>query len=130
MNVRLNYTATKDLTLEMYAQPFVATGVYTDLRELSADPEAENYDDRFQPYTGLTLNSTNDNFKVTELITNSVVRWEYRPGSTLFVVWQHGRQGPGPNESFRQAWHRDYRELFDLHPENTFLVKIAYWLSR
>lgn len=129
-SVRVNYTATKDLTLEMYAQPFVATGVYTDLRELSANPGAEQYDDRFQPYTGLTLDSSNDNFKVTELITNSVVRWEYRPGSTLFVVWQHGREGPGPNQSFRQSWHRDYRELFDLHPQNTFLVKIAYWLSR
>ena len=129
-SVRMNYTATKDLTLEMYAQPFVATGVYTDLREVSATPGAEKYDDRFQPYTGLTLNSTNDNFKVTELITNSVVRWEYRPGSTLFVVWQHGRQGPGPNQAFRQSWARDYRELFDLHPDNTFLVKVAYWLNR
>jgi hypothetical protein len=69
-------------------------------------------------------------FKMTELITNSVVRWEYRPGSTLFVVWQHGRQGPGANDTFRQRWTRDYRALFDLHPENTFLVKVAYWLSR
>jgi hypothetical protein len=130
LSVRMNYTATKDLTLELYAQPFIATGVYTDLRELSADPEAEDYDARFQPYTALTLNSTNDRFKVTELLTNSVVRWEYRPGSTLFVVWQHGRNGPGPNQNFRQSWSRDYRELFDLHPENTFLVKVAYWLSR
>lgn len=129
-SVRMNYTATKDLTLEMYAQPFIATGVYTDLRELSATPDAESYDARFQPYTGLTLNSSNDNFKVTELTTNSVVRWEYRPGSTLFVVWQHGRSGPGPNQNFRQSWSRDYRELFDLHPENTFLVKVAYWLNR
>jgi hypothetical protein len=129
-SVRMNYTATRDLTLEMYAQPFVATGVYTNLRELSADPRAADYDARFQPYTGLTLDSSNDNFKVTELITNSVVRWEYRPGSTLFVVWQHGRSGPDPDQPFRQAWHRDYRELFDLHPENTFLVKVAYWLNR
>jgi hypothetical protein len=59
-----------------------------------------------------------------------VLRWEYRPGSTLFVVWQHGRQGPGPNDTFRQSWMRDYRRLFDLHPDNTFLVKVAYWLSR
>ena len=129
-SVRMNYTATKDLTLEMYAQPFIATGVYTDLRELSGTPDADDYDARFQPYTGLTLNSTNDRFKVANLITNSVVRWEYRPGSTLFVVWQHGRSGPDPDQPFRQSWHRDYRELFDVHPENTFLVKVAYWLSR
>jgi hypothetical protein len=67
---------------------------------------------------------------VTELISNTVVRWEYRPGSTLFVVWQHGRQGPDPNSPFRQSWTRDYQDLLGLHPDNTFLVKVAYWLSR
>ena len=45
---------------------------------------------------------------------NAILRWEYRPGSTLFVVWQHGREGPGPNDTFRQSWTRDYRELFEL----------------
>jgi hypothetical protein len=127
-SMRMNYTATTNLTLELYAQPFVATGVYSDLRELSANPDAESYDARFQPYTGLTNSS--GQFKIKELITNSVMRWEYRPGSTLFVVWQHGRQGPKPNEPFRQSWNRDYGDLFDVHPENTFLVKVAYWLNR
>jgi hypothetical protein len=128
MSMRLNYTMTPDLTFEFYGQPFVATGTYSDMRELSPTPDADSYDARFLPYTAPPSEPTT--FKVTELITNSVVRWEYRPGSTLFVVWQHGRQGPGPNDTFRQAWTRDYRELFDLHPDNTFLVKVAYWLSR
>jgi hypothetical protein len=128
MNVRLNYTMTPDLTLELYGQPFVSTGVYSDFREVSATPGADSYDARFQPYTPPPTEETE--FKVTALITNSVLRWEYRPGSTLFVVWQHGREGPGPNDTFRQSWMRDYRKLFDLHPQNTFLVKVAYWLSR
>jgi hypothetical protein len=128
MNVRLNYTMTPDLTLELYGQPFVSTLVYSDFREISATPDADSYDARFQPYTPPPTARTR--FKVTALITNSVLRWEYRPGSTLFVVWQHGRQGPGPNDTFRQSWMRDYRKLFDLHPDNTFLVKVAYWLSR
>ena len=106
----------------------MATGTYNDVRELSATPDASSYDARFQPYTPPPGSATQ--FKVTELISNSVVRWEYRPGSTLFVVWQHGREGPGPNDTFRQSWTRDYRELFDLHPDNTFLIKVAYWLSR
>jgi uncharacterized protein DUF5916/cellulose/xylan binding protein with CBM9 domain len=128
MSVRFNYAMTRDLTLELYGQPFVATGVYSDFREVSATPDADAYDARFQPYTPPPTEDTR--FKVTELITNSVLRWEYRPGSTLFVVWQHGREGPGPNDTFRQSWTRDYRRLFDLHPDNTFLVKVAYWLSR
>ena len=126
MSVRMNYTMTPNLTFELYGQPFRATGVYSDFRELSATPGADDYEARFQPYTPP---SGNRQFKVTELISNSVLRWEFRPGSTLFVVWQHGRQGPGPDDTFRQSWMRDYRRLFELHPDNTFLVKVAYWFS-
>jgi hypothetical protein len=127
-SIRVNYTVTPDLTLELYAQPFVAEGVYTDIRELSATPDADSYNARFQPYTPPP--SADSSFKVTELLSNSVLRWEYSPGSTLFVVWQHGRQGPPLNSPMRQPWTRDYRELLDLHPDNTFLIKVAYWLSR
>ncbi|MGQ0712838.1 MAG: DUF5916 domain-containing protein [Gemmatimonadaceae bacterium] len=127
MRIRANYTMTPNLTLELYGQPFVATGVYSDFREVSGTPNAADYDARFVAYTPPPSEPTQ--FKVTELITNSVLRWEYLPGSTLFLVWQHGRQGPGPNDTFRQSWMRDYRRLFELHPENTFLVKVAYWFS-
>ena len=68
-------------------------------------------------------------YKVTELRGNAVVRWEYRPGSTLFVVWQQGR-ADFTESQLGQSWLRDYRDLFDLHPNNTFLVKFAYWLNR
>jgi hypothetical protein len=128
MSARLNYTMTPTVTLELYAQPFASTGTYSNVRELSANPRAESYADRFQPFTPPTDAAMQ--FKVTELITNSVLRWEYRPGSTLFVVWQHGRQGPGANNRFDQQWTTDYRELFSQHPDNTFLVKLAYWLAR
>jgi hypothetical protein len=130
MSVRMNYTMTPNLTLELYGQPFRATGVYSDFREISATPDAESYDARFQAYAPPPDESPPTQFKVTEFISNSVLRWEYRPGSTLFVVWQHGREGPGENDTFRQSWMRDYRQLFELHPANTFLVKVAYWFSR
>ena len=68
-------------------------------------------------------------FKYTQLRTNSVVRWEFRPGSTLFVVWAHGRDGSS-TDNMNQSWSQDYRDLFSLHPDNTFLVKLAYWLNR
>jgi hypothetical protein len=128
MNVRMNYTMTPNLTLELYGQPFRATGVYSDFREVGAMPNADDYDARFQSYTPPPERPRQ--FKFTEFISNSVLRWEYRPGSTLFVVWQHGREDPGRHATFRQSWMRDYRELFELHPDNTFLVKVAYWLSR
>jgi hypothetical protein len=127
ISARVNYTMTPNLTFELYARPFRATGVYSNFREVSATPGAEDYDARFRPYTPPPSEDTQ--FKFTALISNSVVRWEFRPGSTLFVVWQHGREGPGPNDTFRQSAVRDYAELFELHPNNTFLVKLAYWFS-
>jgi hypothetical protein len=127
MSARLNYTMTPNLTLELYAQPFVSTGTFSNVRELSATPDADSFNARYQPYTPPP--GTDMSFKVTDLNSNSVLRWEYRPGSTLFVVWQHGRSGD-PRTMGTQSWQRDIRDLFDMHPDNTFLVKVAYWLSR
>jgi len=127
MSTRLNYTMTRDLTFEFYGQPFLATGTYSDFREVSDTPGAADYDDRFDPIEPAANAKTA--FKLRQLRTNAVVRWEYRPGSTLFVVWAHGRQDDS-NQNPGQSWRRDYRELFALHPDNTFLIKVAYWFDR
>ena len=126
MSLRLNYTMTPDLTFEFYGAPFVSTGTYSDFRELSDDPRADNYEDRFQPYTPPSIQTA---FKFTQLRTNAVLRWEYRPGSTMFVVWTHGRQDQD-NGTAHQNWSKDYRDLFAMHPNNTFLIKVAHWLNR
>ncbi len=59
--------------------------------ELSAPPRAARYEDRFAPYA--TPAGTPLGFNVLQLRSNNVVRWEFRPGSTLFAVWTHGRNG-------------------------------------
>jgi hypothetical protein len=127
MNTRINYTMSPNLTFEFYGEPFVATGNYSNLREVSATPGAEKYADRFTPYT--LPDDSPMAFRFTQLRTNSVVRWEYRPGSTLFLVWTQGRQN-SEDRNPDYSWTRDYRELFGLHPNNTFLIKVAYWLNR
>jgi hypothetical protein len=127
MNVRLNYTATPDLTFEFYGEPFVSTGTYSNFREVSATPDAERYADRFVSFTPPA--SARRAFEFSQLRTNAVMRWEYRPGSTLYLVWAHGRQH-SDNQRSDQSWTSDYRELFDRHPDNTFLIKLAYWLNR
>ncbi len=127
LNVRLNYTASPDLTLEFYGQPFVSTGAYTNFREVSATPDANSYEARYQPYVPPA--NTDLGFRSQQLRTNAVLRWEYRPGSTLFLVWAHGRQAFTPEES-RRSWQTEYSDLLDLHPDNTFLIKVAYWLNR
>ncbi|HEX2168474.1 MAG TPA: DUF5916 domain-containing protein, partial [Longimicrobiales bacterium] len=127
MNLRVNYTARPDLTLELYAEPFASTGTYSDVREVSATPRAEEYEARFVPFTAPA--SADLGFNVRQLRTNAVVRWEYMPGSTLFVVWAHGREARQDVPS-EQSWSGEYRELLELHPDNTFLVKVAYWFNR
>jgi hypothetical protein len=127
MNIRVNYTLTPDLTFEFYGQPFATTGTYSNVREVSATPDAEKYADRFKPYAA--PEGTQTEFTYTQLRTNAVVRWEYRPGSTMFLVWAHGRQ-ESATEGSRRSWTRDYQDLFNLHPNNTFLIKVAYWMSR
>jgi hypothetical protein len=126
LNLRVNYTATPDLTFELYAQPFITTGTYTNVREVTS-PYAATYDARYSPYTPPA--GTSLGFDFSQLRSNAVVRWEYRSGSTLFLVWTHGRQAYSDDPSTR-SWGTEYRDLFQLHPENTFLIKVAYWLNR
>ena len=121
---RLNYTATTTLSLQCYAEPFISTGRYFRVREL-ADPRAARYDDRFRPYA---LNTDDASFNVKELHASAVARWEYRPGSTLFVVWTQGRdQDERDRGSFLPV--RDLRNLFSARPNNTFLIKASYWMN-
>lgn len=124
MTGRINYTATPTLSLQVYAQPFVSSGDYTNWRALSATPRAERYADRFVPY------GTTDpgGFNVREFRSNTVVRWEYRPASTLFFVWQQGRNGGDPTRSDFN-FNRDLSGIFDAHPMNTFLVKASFWFN-
>ena len=126
LTARINYTASPDLTFEFYAQPFVSTGTYADVREVSATPEAESYNDRFQPFTPPP--GSQIAFKSSQLRTNTVLRWEYRPGSTLFLVWAHGREA-FTGEEARRSWGQDFRDLFDVRADNTFLIKVAHWFN-
>ena len=129
MTARLNYTFTPNASLQTYLQPFVSKGTYSNVRQLSATPRAASYDNRYAPYldTAVTNNPRQFNFK--QLQSNVVYRWEYNPGSTLFVVWNQGRQGSVGAEGFNK-FQGDVRDLFRLHPANTFLVKVSYWLNR
>jgi Domain of unknown function (DUF5916) len=125
LQARLNFTATPDLTLQVYAEPFVSKGQYSDLREL-ADPRAASYGDRFQPYLA---GGDPGGFNVKQFRSNLVLRWEYRPGSALFLVWQQGREDYEDARGGRTLFG-DLHQLFGAHPNNTFLVKLSYWLDR
>ncbi len=123
---RIDYTIKPNMTLQVYASPFVSKGTYSDLREL-ATPRAAKYDDRYQSPTLLTL-SAPGGFNFKEFRSNVVFRWEYRPGSTLFLVWQQGREDSADLAGTRPLGG-DLRDVFNLRADNTLLVKASYWFS-
>ncbi|HET9011930.1 MAG TPA: DUF5916 domain-containing protein, partial [Gemmatimonadaceae bacterium] len=150
MNTRVNATFSPTLTLELFAQPFLASGHYTNLKEYAAPrtgdvllygrdigTRAEERDSvgkllryRIDPdEAGAAAEFTVDNpdFNIRSLRGTAVVRWEYRPGSTLFFVWTQERSGFDAFGDF--DFRRDRSALFRDRPVNVFQVKASYWLG-
>ncbi len=125
---RLDYTFTPNATLQLYASPFVSKGTYSDVREL-ADPHAVADAARYRPYGDTTVADDPGGFNVQQFRSNLVFRWEYRPGSTLFLVWSQGRDGSFPVEG-SQTFGGDLRQLFAQRSNDIFLIKFSYWFAR
>ncbi|HKJ93859.1 MAG TPA: DUF5916 domain-containing protein, partial [Longimicrobiales bacterium] len=147
LDTRVNWTFTPNLTLQLYAQPFVASGHYSSFREFAAprtldklvygrDAGTITYDDATAAYTvdpdgaGPAAPFTFDNpdFTTTSLRGTAVLRWEYRPGSTLYFVWTQQRAGDDPSGRFDLANARS--ALFSARPTNVFQIKATYWFGR
>ncbi|HKJ02883.1 MAG TPA: DUF5916 domain-containing protein, partial [Longimicrobiales bacterium] len=120
METRLDVTFTPRLSFQLYAQPFISSGDYGDVGSLDA-PEGFT----FTPWDGAT---GNPDFNFRSLRGTAVLRWEYRPGSTLYLAWQQARAdyaaGVGDFD-----FGRDRQALFRARPDNVFVIKVSYWLS-
>jgi hypothetical protein len=125
---RLGYTFTPTTSLQIYASPFVSKGTYSNIREI-AEARATDYEARYRPYTDSTVAAQPTGFNFQQFRSNVVFRWEYRPGSTLFLVWSQGREGSADLEG-RESFRGDMGDLFARRANDTFLVKVSYWLAR
>jgi hypothetical protein len=150
MNTRVNATFTPNLTLELFAQPFLASGRYSELKEYQAPRsgdvfiygkdvgtvvEQRNASGHLVTYTvdpdgagpAAAFDVDNPDFNVRSLRGTAVLRWEYRPGSTVYFVWTQERSG---SDSFGDFdFNRDRSALFRDRPINVFQVKASYWLG-
>ncbi len=152
VQTRLSYTFTPELTLQLYAQPFVSAGSFDRFREV-VDPRAPAFGDRFRTFApgeirlcdgvyevgfgegpcgdaGAASTFADPEFNIKQFRSNAVLRWEYRPGSTLFLVWSQGREQFVNDGSFGLT--RDFGRLFDsafAPSTNVLLLKINYWLD-
>lgn len=120
METRLDFTFTPRLSFQLYAQPFISSGDYGSPASLEA-PRTH----RFVPWTGQVPEL---DFNYRSLRGTAVLRWEYRPGSTLYLAWQQSREdyarGVGDFD-----FGRDHQALFRARPDNVFVVKASWWLT-
>jgi hypothetical protein len=140
-SVRLNWIFTPRLSLEVYAQPLLSSGRYTGFKELARPssyafnsypaPTSTDDPDRIVvdpdgvsgPAQGEEIDDPN--FSLASLRGNAVLRWEYLPGSTLFLVWTQNRSDTETIGTFRTG--RALDRLFGAPGDNIFLVKVSYW---
>jgi len=115
-SVRMNWTFTPRLSLQLYAQPLISSGDYNNYKELA---RAKSY--AFDPY----VTNRSDDFNFKSLRGNAVLRWEYSPGSTLYFVWTQSRSDYENSGNFQ--FNRSVDRLADSRPDNIFLIKASYW---
>ena len=137
LETRADWTVNSRLSLQLYVQPYIASGGYNDYKYLTR-PRAEEYTPltagaiAYEPnsnsYFVRSANGTfgNPNFNFRSVRGSAVVRWEFRPGSALYVVWNENRADEVPNGDFRLR--RDLAALPSALSKDVFLVKVSYWL--
>jgi hypothetical protein len=141
-SLRVNINITPELTFQYWGQPFVASGNYHDYKYIT-NPMADKYTDRFHIYTANQIADNGDGFNIDEnsdgivdyqisyndfnykaFLSNLVIRWEYSPGSSVYLVWSQTRNtadGSGTMDYFDNV-----KDLFGYKPTNVFLVKFSY----
>jgi len=146
MSLRINYTINPNLTIQYWGQPFVSRGRYSNFKSV-IDAQANNFENRFVQYSNSQITLDNDNgiytviednntafsfdkpdFSFVEFRSNLVVRWEYIPGSEIFLVWSQGVTGDGDpaNDLFRNLDN----QILGQEKDNTFLIKATYRFRR
>lgn len=147
LDTRINWTFTPNLTLQLYAQPFIASGDYTSFREFARPRGVEKLDfgedvgevsyaqednrytiDPDGPGAAAPFTLDNPDFTIRSLRGTAVLRWEYGPGSTVFFVWTQQRSGYDPTGTW--DFNSSLSAVLGDRPTNVFQVKATYWLGR
>jgi hypothetical protein len=140
--IRLNWTFTPKLSLQIYMQPLISSGDYKDYKELAQSrtyefnsykiSELEQSKEEFfvdpdgdGPSQGFIISNPDFNYK--SLRGNAVLRWEYLPGSVIYFVWTQTRTDLEDIGDFRIK--KSFDRLVDAHPDNIFMIKFTYWFN-
>lgn len=145
LTLRMDYSITPDFSIQFYGNPFMSSGKYTKFKRATHTMDSK-FDNRFhllgedvltyntednnysvKETNGDTYTFDNPDFSFREFRFNLVARWEYRPNSTIYLVWGQDRSGSASEyiSSFRQ----NTKELFNYTPTNVFMIKLNYWFT-
>jgi len=146
-SVRINLSLSPEISIQYYGQTFIFSGKYNEFKNITS-PRAKEAKDRFHIYTPteISYNETentysvdenadgksefsfdNPNFNFFQFRSNLVMRWEYMPGSSIYLVWSQGRTGDDQTGNFH--FSRNMDDLFAIHPQNIFLLKVSFRIS-
>ncbi|MEX0660471.1 MAG: DUF5916 domain-containing protein [Balneolaceae bacterium] len=142
-NIRLDWTFSPTMSLQTYVRPFISSGKYSNFKELAA-PRTFDFNRYGEDSGSISENGGeytvdpdgtgssnftfgNPDFNFRSIQGNAVFRWEYRPGSTFYLVWQQQRDDFAATGNF--DFGEDMGELFRSKPTNVFLVKASYWFG-
>ncbi len=155
LETRVDLTLSPDISLQLYLEPFISTGDYEGLKGL-ARPRSFSFVEYGQDAGTLSQDAsglytvdpdgggpapqftvTNRDFSYRSLLGNAVLRWEWREGSTLYLVWQQRRidsltnRGPNGTDPWVGGFDlsRDVADMFGAHADNIFAIKVNYWLN-
>jgi hypothetical protein len=146
ITMRLNYSINPNLSIQYYGQPFISRGRYSDLNYVN-NSIAEDLNERITLYDTDQISLDNGSYLIDEdrdgntdysfgqpdfsfvqFRSNLVARWEYIPGSEIFLVWSQGVTGlDNPANSLGEAIRN---QVIDRKKENTFLIKVTYRFVR
>ena len=128
-NIRLNWAFTPNVSLQTYIQPLISSGNYYEFKSL-AQPKSydfDAYDYLGTPYPGSSDLPGNPNFNFKSLRGNAVFRWEYRPGSALYLVWTQERSDADNTGEFHM--NDNATQLLKADANNVFLAKVTYYFD-
>lgn len=142
LTFRVDYIVTPELSIQYYGSPFASVGKYSKLKQVT-DPKAKSYKDRYNLINpelvegNYEVSESNDgiidytfenpDFDFSQFRSNLVFRWEYRPGSHLYLVWSHEKTYD--DKPAGTSLDNAFSNMMDIVPFNIFLIKFNYWFS-
>ena len=145
LTLRVDYSLSPDLSIQFYGNPFLSSGKYSEFKRAARTMD-KAYADRFRllgedalsyraadnvyvvsETNGNRYEFANPDFSFREFRFNLVARWEYRPNSSLYLVWSQNRSGS--SEEYISSFGQNTKALFGYSPDNALMLKFNYWFS-